>query len=41
MSGYSAEAIVRHGIIRQGAAFSEKPFSQAVLARKVRDVLDA
>jgi PAS domain S-box-containing protein len=41
MSGYSDEAVFRHGIIRPGTAFIEKPFSQAALARKVREVLDA
>jgi two-component system, cell cycle sensor histidine kinase and response regulator CckA len=40
MSGYSDEAVFRHGIIREGTAFIEKPFSQAGLARKVREVLD-
>ena len=41
MSGYSDEAVFRHGILRPGTAFIEKPFSQAALARKVREVLDA
>jgi CheY-like chemotaxis protein len=41
MSGYSDEAVVRHGIIRPGTAFIEKPFSEGSLARKVREVLDA
>ena len=41
MSGYSDEAVFRHGIIRPGTAFIEKPFSQASLARKVREVLDS
>jgi len=41
MSGYSDEAVFRHGIIRPDTAFIEKPFSQAALARKVREVLDA
>jgi CheY-like chemotaxis protein len=41
MSGYSDEAVVRHGIIRPNTAFIEKPFSEAALARKVREVLDA
>jgi two-component system cell cycle sensor histidine kinase/response regulator CckA len=40
MSGYSDEAVFRHGIIRPDTAFIEKPFSQAALARKVREVLD-
>jgi two-component system cell cycle sensor histidine kinase/response regulator CckA len=41
MSGYSDEAVFRHGIIRPDTAFIEKPFSQAALASKVREVLDA
>jgi CheY-like chemotaxis protein len=41
MSGYSDEAVFRHGIIRPDTAFIEKPFSQAALARKVREVLDS
>jgi PAS domain S-box-containing protein len=40
MSGYSDEAVVRHGIIRPNTAFIEKPFTEAGLARKVREVLD-
>jgi PAS domain S-box-containing protein len=41
MSGYSDEAVFRHGMIRPGTAFIEKPFTQVALARKVREVLDA
>lgn len=41
MSGYADEAVVRHGILADGAAFLHKPFSPDALARKVRDVLDA
>ena len=41
MSGYSDEAVVRHGMIRPNTAFIEKPFSEATLARKVREVLDS
>jgi two-component system, cell cycle sensor histidine kinase and response regulator CckA len=41
MSGYSDEAVVRHGMLRPNTAFLEKPFSEAALARKVREVLDA
>jgi two-component system cell cycle sensor histidine kinase/response regulator CckA len=40
MSGYSDEAVVRHGMLRPNTAFLEKPFSEAALARKVREVLD-
>jgi len=40
MSGYSDEAVFRHGIIRPDTAFIEKPFSASTLTRKVREVLD-
>ena len=40
MSGYSDEAVYRHGEISPDAAFIEKPFTDRALARKVRDVLD-
>ena len=39
-SGYSDNAIVRHGILRQGINFIEKPFSPKSLGKKVRQVLD-
>jgi two-component system cell cycle sensor histidine kinase/response regulator CckA len=41
MSGYSDEAVHRHGQITASAAFLEKPFTERTLARKVREVLDA
>ena len=40
MSGYSDEAVVRHGELSDAAAFLEKPFTEKALARKVREVLD-
>jgi len=41
MSGYTDDAILRHGVLEETSAFMEKPFSPEVLARKVREVLDA
>ena len=41
MSGYTDDAIVHHGVLDEGAAFIEKPFSPNAMARKVRETLDA
>jgi PAS domain S-box-containing protein len=41
MSGYTDDAIVRHGLLEPTEAFLQKPFTPDVLARKVRDVLDS
>jgi two-component system, cell cycle sensor histidine kinase and response regulator CckA len=39
-SGYTDDIIVRRGMMEHGSAFLEKPFTPALLARKVREVLD-
>jgi PAS domain S-box-containing protein len=41
MSGYPDDAVVRQGVLEEGAPFIQKPFMLEALARKVRDVLDA
>jgi two-component system, cell cycle sensor histidine kinase and response regulator CckA len=40
MSGYTDEAVLRHGVSESTVAFLQKPFSPIGLARKVREVLD-
>ena len=39
MSGYSGEAIARRGLLEDGVAFIQKPFTAESLAGKVRDTL--
>ncbi len=41
MSGYTDDAVVRHGVTAAAAAYLHKPFPPLDLARKVREVLDS
>jgi two-component system, cell cycle sensor histidine kinase and response regulator CckA len=40
MSGYTDDAILRHGVVSEGVAFLQKPFTNQALLGKVREVLD-
>ena len=41
MSGYTEDAIVDHGVLKDGVNFLHKPLSPQVLARVVRETLDS
>lgn len=41
MSGYPADVIAHHGLLDLGARLIQKPFSLRLLARTVRETLDA
>ncbi len=41
MSGYTDNAIVQHGMLKEGMHFLQKPFSPDALALKVRESLDS
>jgi DNA-binding response OmpR family regulator len=39
MSGYTDDAIARHGVLEPGMHFLQKPFAPEELVRKVREAL--
>ncbi len=40
-SGYTDDAVVRHGVIELGTNFIQKPFTPVLLAKKIRELLDS
>lgn len=40
-SGYTDDAVVRHGVLEAGTHFLQKPFAPAAFAGKVRTILDS
>jgi len=41
MSGFTDDAIVRHGMLDEKFSIIQKPFSPELLASKARELLDA
>jgi CheY-like chemotaxis protein len=41
MSGYTADAIVHHGVLDEGISLLEKPFTRSILTQKVRQTLNS
>ena len=41
VSGYTDDAVVRHGVLSADVAFLQKPFRLEAIAQKIRAVLDA
>ncbi len=40
-SGYTDDAVVRHGVIEDGSNFIQKPFTAEALTNKIREILNA
>ena len=41
MSGYTDDAVLRHGVLEPGLAYLEKPFRPAALLSKIRQVMQS
>ena len=41
VSGYTDQAVVRHGVLEEGIAFLSKPFDLLQLGKTVREMLDS
>jgi hypothetical protein len=41
MSGYTDNVIAQGGVLEEGLAFLQKPFTPRALCQKLREVLDA
>ena len=41
VSGFTDDTISRHGVLQEGVAFLQKPFTLETLSQKIRDILDS